>query len=306
MTAALNFVTGPWSSAWFAGNTLDYMALLLCAALGAAFAFRSGLFNLGLEGQIYLGGLAAACALLYLPPACPSAIALCLAATAACLVGAGMGVFCAVLNRISGADVLITSFLLSATLTPVADALITGPLRDISGNLLATPRFAATLPRVLPPSALSLSFIISLCLCVASGVLIGNTGAGYRFRIAGSSPAFARYGGIDAAAFRVPAMGLSGGAGGLCGFFAVAGSYGLCYQGFSGGLGWAGIACALIAGNGFFALIPAALFYAALKSGVDQTLLSSAMSLDASFLLQAAILALAGVFQTRTRRNCAR
>ncbi|MDR1257356.1 MAG: ABC transporter permease, partial [Spirochaetaceae bacterium] len=272
MTAALNFLAGPWSSAWFAGNTLDYMALLLCAALGAAFAFRCGLFNLGLEGQIYLGGLAASCVLLYALPACPAGLALTLAAAAGCLTGACMGLLCAFLNRISGANVLITSFLLSAALTPAADALIAGPLRDVSGNLLATPRFTSALPRLMPPSALSLSFVLSLVLCLAVHIFISGTGAGYRFRIAGANPAFARYGGIDAAAFRAPAMALSGGSGGLCGFFAVAGSYGLCYQGFSGGLGWAGIACALIARNRFPALIPAALFYAALKSGIDQTL----------------------------------
>jgi simple sugar transport system permease protein len=215
-----------------------------------------------------------------------------------------MGLFCAFLNRISGADILITSFLLSAAVTPAADYLIGGPLRDGAGNLLATTRFTAGLPRILPPSNLSVSFVFSLGLCLAAHVFMERTGAGYRFRMAGSSPAFARYGGIDAAAYRFPAMALSGGAGGLCGFFAVAGTYGLCYQGFSGGLGWAGIACALIAKNRFPALIPAALFYAALKSGVDQTLLSSLMSFEATYLLQALILTAAAVKlpQNRFRR----
>jgi simple sugar transport system permease protein len=293
--SAINFITGPWSSVWFAGNTLDYMALLLTASLGAAFAFRGGLFNLGLEGQIYLGGLAAACVLLYMPPACPAGLALGLAAAAACLTGALMGLFCAFLNRISGADILITSFLLSAALTPAADYLIAGPLRDGAGSLLATMRFNAGLPRILPPSSLSVSFIFSLGLCAAAQIFICGTGAGYRFRMAGSSPAFARYGGINVTAYRAPAMALSGGAGGLSGFFAVAGTYGLCYQGFSGGLGWAGIACALIARNRFPALIPAALFYAALKSGIDQTLLSSVMSFEATHLLQSLILIAAAV-----------
>jgi simple sugar transport system permease protein len=280
---------------WLAGNTLDYMALLLCAALGSAFAFRCGLFNLGLEGQIYTGGLSAACVLLFLPPSCPAFVSLSAAAAAACLTGGAAGAFCAFLRNRSGADVLITSFLLSAALTPVADYLITGPLRDNSGNLLATARFSTVLPRILPPSNLSLSLIFSLCLCSAAHVFISKTGAGYRFRIAGGSPRFARYGGINAAAYRVPAMGLSGGLGGLCGFFAVAGTYGLCYQGFSGGLGWAGIAVALIARNRFLALIPAALFYAALKSGIDQTLLSSVMSLKTSYIIQAVILTAAAV-----------
>ena len=60
----ITFFTGPWSNAWFAGNTLDSMALLLAASLGALVAFRGGCFNLGCEGQIYLGGCAAAIVLL--------------------------------------------------------------------------------------------------------------------------------------------------------------------------------------------------------------------------------------------------
>jgi simple sugar transport system permease protein len=291
----LHFLTGPWSNLWFAGNTLDYMALLLCAALGAAFTFRAGLFNLGLEGQIYSGGLAAAFVLLSLPPSCPALVSLSLAACAAFVSGAWQGFFCAFLKKITGADVLITSFLLSSALTPIVDYLIAGPLRDTSGNLVATERFSAVLQRILPPSNLSVSFIFSAILCLAAWVFISKTGAGYRFRIAGSSPDFARYGGIDAEAGHTPALVLSGGLGGLSGFFAVAGTYGLCYQGFSGGLGWAGLAVALLARARFLALIPAALFYAALKSGIDQTLLSSALSFEASYLIQALILISASV-----------
>jgi simple sugar transport system permease protein len=290
----LDFLSSP-SSLWLAGNTLDYMALLLCAALGSTFAFKCGLFNLGLEGQIYIGGLAAACVLLFLPPSCPAFVSLIAAACAACLTGAASGAFCAILRNLCGADVLITSFLLSASLKPAADYLIAGPLRDGSGNLLATAYFDTVLPRLLPPSNLSLSIFFSLGLCLAAHTFVNNSGAGYRFRIAGTSPAFARYGGINAAAYRIPAMALSGGLGGLCGFFAVAGTYGLCYQGFSGGLGWAGIAVSLIARNRFLALIPASLFYAALKSGIDRTLLSSVMSLEAAYIAQAVILTAAAV-----------
>ena len=291
----IHFLTNPWSSVWFAGNTLDYMALLLSASLGAAFAFRGGLFNLGLEGQVYLGGLAAAAALLFMPEGCPPGLLLTIAAAAAVFTGALMGLFCAFLKRKTGANPLITTFLLSAALTPAADYLIAGPLRDSAGSMLATARFSVVLPRILPPSNLSLSFILSICLCLAAHIFISGTGAGYRFRIAGGSPAFARYGGIDTEVICVPALGLSGGMGGLCGFFAVAGTYGLSYQGFSGGLGWAGMAVSLIAGNRFLALLPASLFYAALKSGLDQTLLSSVMSINAAQLLQALILILATV-----------
>jgi simple sugar transport system permease protein len=303
----VNFFPNMWSLVWLAGNTLDYMALLLCASIGAAFAFKGGFFNLGLDGQVYLGGLAASCVLLFMPVDCPPAVSLTLAAAAAVLTGLLMGLLCAVLKKFVGADPLITTFLLSAALTPVASYLIAGPLRDSNGSMLATARFAVGLPHILPPSNLSLSFIFSICLCLTAHVFIGWTGAGYRFRMAGGSPAFARYGGINVDGICIPALGLSGALGGLCGFFAVAGTYGLCYQDFSGGLGWAGMAVALIARNRFPLLMPAALFYAVLKSYIDQTLLSANMSLNASQLLQAVILMLATVkfskIEFKKRRN---
>ena len=176
---------------------------------------------------------------------------------------------------------LITSFLLSSALILVVDYLIAGPFRDDSGNLVATARLRSVLPRILPPSNLSVSFILSIAACLAAWVFIAKTGAGYRFRIAGGSPDFARYGGIDAEARHAPALALSGGLGGLAGFFAVAGTYGLCYQSFRGGLGWAGLSVALLARSRFLAIIPASLFYAALKAGLDQTLFSSAVSFEA-------------------------
>jgi simple sugar transport system permease protein len=289
------FLLGPWSSLWFAGNTLDSMALLLCSSLGIAIAFRGGLFNLGMEGQIYAGGLAAAATLLALPPGAPAFAALTLAACAALLTGALMGGLCAFLKKTSGANELITSYLLSVALSPVADYLIAGPLRDGSGNLLATRRFAAALPRILPPSNLSVSFIFSLCLAFAFYVFLHKTAAGYRFALAGKAPDFARYGGIDAERYWIPALSLSGSAGGLCGFFAVAGTYGVCHQGFSGGIGWDAIAVALIARNGSLSLIPAALFYAALKSGIAAVLLNAGIDFKSSSLIQALILFLAGI-----------
>ncbi|MDR1373619.1 MAG: ABC transporter permease, partial [Treponema sp.] len=62
--AVQSFFVGPWVSSWFLGNTLDSIALLLTASLGALASFRGGTFNLGGEGQIYLGGLAASTVLL--------------------------------------------------------------------------------------------------------------------------------------------------------------------------------------------------------------------------------------------------
>jgi simple sugar transport system permease protein len=294
-TSLRAFFTGPWAYPWFLGNTLDGIALLLTASLGITLAFRGGCFNLGAEGQIYIGGLAASVVLL--SPATGNGASmglLCLACLAAMAAGGAMGALSGTLKRRFGANELITSFLLSAALSPAADYLIAGPLRNPRGNLLATEHFAANrlLPRLLPPSYLSLSFVFALVLILLGHVFLYRTVWGYRFKTAGSAPEFAQYGGINAERCWIPAMTVSGSLAGLTGFFAVAGTYGLCHQGFPGSLGWNAIAVALIARNRPLALIPGALIYGWLKAGSESALLARGLSFETSAFIQAAVLML--------------
>ena len=287
------FFISPWSSAWFLGNMLDEAALLAVAALGVALAFRAGTFNLGGEGQIYIGGLAAALVLLA-PDGLPPPAALALAALAAIAAGGAMAAVSGLLKATTGTDELITSFLLSASLSPVADYLISGPLRDQSQNLLATARFASgrTLPHILPPSSLNLSAPAAVLLAAAAWVFLSRTAVGFRLRVVGSSPSFARFAGIEGRRYWTPALAASGALHGLAGFFAVAGTYGVCHRGFAGGLGWNALAVALIARNAPAALIPAALAYAWLDAGSDAALLSSGLSFETAAFVQAAVLLL--------------
>ncbi|MDR2447421.1 MAG: ABC transporter permease [Treponema sp.] len=286
------FFIGPWNGVWFSGNTLDAVSLLLAAALGAVAAFQGGCFNLGGEGQIYIGGLAAALVLLNLPSV--AGMSLWAAAFIAIITGGAMGFISGFLKKAVGANEIITSFLLSGALVPVADYLLAGPLRDPSGNLLAT-KAVPRLLRVLPPSNLSVSFAISLLLVVAGHFFVNNTIFGYRLKIAGSSPAFAHYAGIDASHYWAPSMALSGALSGLAGFFAIAGTYGRCHVGFSGGLGWNAIAVALIARNRPLLLIPAALVYAALEHGSQSAMLAIGLRFETSAFIQAAALLFAAI-----------
>jgi riboflavin transport system permease protein len=287
------FFVSPWSSAWFLGNMLDNAALLAVASLGIALAFRAGTFNLGGEGQIYIGGLAATLVLLSLD-GLPGPAALTLAAFAGMAAGGFMAALSGVLKVAIGTDELISSFLLSAAVAPVADYLISGPLRDSSQNLLATVRFVGdrVLPHLLPPSSLNLSAPIAILLAVAVWIFLGRTATGFRLRVVGSSPAFARFAGIEGARYWTPALTVSGALHGLAGFFAVAGTYGVCHRGFAGGLGWDALAVALIARNAPLALLPAALAYAWLNAGSDAALLSSGLSFETAAFVQASVLLL--------------
>jgi simple sugar transport system permease protein len=208
-----------------------------------------------------------------------------------------MGGISGLLKEKFNVNELITTFLLSAALSPLADYCITGPLRDSSDNLLASPRFAPArrLPALLPPSILSVSFIFALILVLLAFVFIHKTGRGYRYRIAGSAPVFARFGAIRVNHIWTPALFASGALHGLTGFFAVAGTYGMCHLGFSGGLGWSAIAVALIGKNHPAALIPAALVYGWLKAGSDAAMITTKLNIETSSLIQALVLLLATI-----------
>ncbi|MDR1901448.1 MAG: ABC transporter permease [Treponema sp.] len=290
------FFIGPWSNSWFLGNTLDSMALLLTVSLGAALAFRAGCFNLGGEGQIYLGGCAAA-AVLLCRTGLPSFLVLILAAAAAAGTGGLMGGVSGLLRKRIGASELITSFLGSAALIPLGDYVISGILRNPEGNLLATEKIspARLLPKLLSPSTLSVSILIALALAFFLQFLLHGTAIGYRFRISGAAPDLARFSGISAERRFVPAMALSGGLAGLTGFFAVAGTYGMCYQGFSGGLGWNAVAMALIAGNEPLLLLPVVFFFNAVTAGSNAAMLQAGFGFETAAFIQAAVLLLAAL-----------
>ncbi|MDR1390598.1 MAG: ABC transporter permease [Treponema sp.] len=286
------FFIQPWTSLWFFGNTLDSITLLLAASLGAATAFGGGCFNLGGEAQIYLGGVAAS-ALLCLPLG--GAPVLLLAAAGASLTGGVISGIPALLRRRLGVNEMISTFLFGAALTPAGDWLISFPLRNPQGNLLATKRFTAALPALLPPSSLSISFPLTLLLIAAAHIFRNHTAAGYRYRICGIAGDLARFGGLTAEKHIIPAMSVSGMFAGLTGFFAVAGTYGMGHLGFSGGLGWNAMAVALIAGTEPLALIPTAFFFGALKAGSDAALFSSGFNLETASFIQAAAMLLAAL-----------
>lgn len=280
----------PWSSPWYIGNTLDSMALLVIAGLGIIIAFRAGAFNLGGESQIYAGGVAASAVLLSAgshSPLLVSGMALC----AALAIGALLGGTTGILKKKTGADPMITSFLLAAVISPLADWLIAGPLRDNSTDLLASTRIPAhfLLPRLLPPSSLNPGFVVSLLLVIIAHIGLSKSLKGLQLRVARDSTRFARYAGIAEEPLLARSLALGGALHGLCGYLVVAGTAGICHLGFPAGLGWNAIAVALIAANRPLALIPAALFFAWLDAGTQAAILTRGIGLNSRSFLVAAI-----------------
>jgi simple sugar transport system permease protein len=213
-----------------------------------------------------------------------------------------LGAVSGILKKRFNANELLTTFLLSASLIPVCDSLVISVFRDKSGSLLASEKFAPqlTLPHILPPSNLSLSLVWALLLVIVFYIYLHNTGAGYRFFVAGNAPDFARYGGIDPSAYTVPTMALSGALHGLAGFFFCAGTAVRLHIGFSGGAGWDAIAIALLARKKPLLLIPAGLLFCFLLSGADSALLLRGLKLETKRFIEAIALFIAAAIHIRT------
>jgi simple sugar transport system permease protein len=294
----LSFFTKPFSSPWFFGNMLDMAGFLILAGTGSALALRAGAFNLGGEAQIYAPALAASVILARFVPgvagvagsADVTGIAL-IALAAALALGAILGFIPGILRARLGISELLSSFLLSAALVPVADYLVARPFRDTGGNLLATKAIDASLrlSSILPPSHLNVSFIIAVCVAFLAWVFVSRTTVGYRIRMTGEARDFARYAGLPVNRATVLAMTASGALHALAGYFAVTGTWYRCHEGFSAGMGWSALAVALVARKNPLAVIPAALAFSWLETASDAAVLSSALPFEATPILQAIV-----------------
>jgi len=290
LAAIYSFFIGPFTNRYALGNMLNTAVPLVFTGLGISLAFKSSVYNLGGEGQVYAGGLAATAVCLALPAANGYLGGL--------LALAASGVVSAILGGLSGffrmrwnADEMISSFLISAAVILVVDYCITGPLDDPSNNLLSTYAIGAQyqLLRIFPPSRLNGSAFIALAAAGMGWLFLYKSQAGYEMRMCGLNREFARYGGINVSTYLVLPMVLSGGLHGLAGGLSVLGTYGASIKGFSSGMGWNGIAVALIARNNPLGVLPASLLFAYLDAGARAATLGSDITYEIVAVIQSVI-----------------
>jgi len=284
-----DMLVGPFRSALAFGNFLETTAKLILAGLAASMAFSSGCFNLGGEGQVLAGGLAAAAVAVYFPEL-PRVLALTMALAMGLCAGGIIGTVSGVLRAKWQVDELISTFLISAAALNFGDALLVGPLRDAESYLIAAPPLPSAY-RLLPwwpPSRLSAVLIWAALLTTITHIFLRFTIWGYRWRLRKASIAFASYVGINTSSIAVVSLAASGAFYGLTGVAALMGS-GQAVQGFTSNLGWDGLAIALVAGTRPRWVPVFAMIYAWFILGAQTAMLSSGFSFALSGLVQATI-----------------
>lgn len=278
---------------YFIGTVLNLASIYMIAGLGATILLASGSFNLGGEGQIYMGGFVAA--IILSSPWCaklPVVIGLFIALFAAFLASAALSAISGLLLRLKNADFLFTSFIVSAAVIPLIDGLISGPCRSRTDNLLATPFIPEKFrfPSIMQPSQLNFTFFFALILCLFYWNLFYRTKNGRKLCIYGISPKFAEYAGFNSKRIIHTSSIASGGLHGICGAIAICGTYYTCHSGFYMSMGWNAFSATLIARANPLLLIPSSIFLAFITNASDLVSMYNNLGFDLSSILQAVLL----------------
>ena len=296
------------------GYTLYYATSFAFTGLAVAIAFHGGLFNIGAEGQAYVGGLGASLVCLA-ASGWPAVAVVPLAVAAAAVFGAAWALIPAWLQARRGSHIVITTIMLNVIAAALMTYLLVNVLIAPGQPSPETREFApaAWLPRLHPAlaalgwdvgaSPLNVAALLALAAGLLAWFYLWHTRWGYELRAFGHSQAAAVYAGISPARTVVAAMCLSGALAGLMSVNEVLGAQHRLILSFVGGAGYVGIAVALMGGNHPAGIALAAVLFGALyQGGSELSLDMPALSRDLVVVIQGLVILVCGGFAGALRR----
>lgn len=244
---------------------------LLLAGLGMVIAFKAKVWNVGGEGQIYMGALAATWVGLNLK-AGSVWVHLPLALLAGAAAGSLWALIPALLKVYLKVNEVITTLMLNYIAILLVSWLVHGPMQEVGGFMPQTPRVADTaiLPLLFPPNRLHAGVLLAVAAAVLVYVLLFHTTLGYNIRAVGANPAAAEHGGIRVRRTVLLVMLLSGSLTGLAGANEVLGFHYRLLDGISPGYGFTAMVVALLGKLNPLAVIASAYLFASLYVGASQ------------------------------------
>lgn len=252
------------------GNTIRWVTPCLMTGIAAAVSFRSGIWNMGIGGQLYMGAFAATAVALYIP--LPQTVAPIVCLIAAGAAGMAFALIPALLKRFLGVSELITTLMLNyiaTLLTTYFTKLVNGISANNNSKAMATPliddRYRLT--TLIPKTNASTGIFIAIFFVVLMYLVYKYTIMGYEMRQVGSNIRFARAGGVRTNSMYLMIFLLSGFIAGLAGGIEILGVYGKFTANFASNIGWDGIMIATIAANSPIATGFVGILWGALKSG---------------------------------------
>jgi simple sugar transport system permease protein len=275
-------------------ETLVAASPLIFCGLAVAISFRSGVFNIGVEGQFVLGAFGATVAAIALKEQ-PVPVILVVSAFAGVLTGAAWGFIPGFLKARTGAHEVITTIMLNYVAAQIVLFGLRSDFLKKEGSSEPISKVLSDWVRIpqildLPAIRLHWGFVIALIMAVIVSWFLFKTTKGYELRAAGFNLHAARYAGISASGMIILAMTLSGGLAGLGGSMEVLGTVPQMSNDISSGYGFNAIALALLAGNRPAGIVAASLLFGALRTGGGLMQVKTGIPLDLLFFIQALVI----------------
>jgi simple sugar transport system permease protein len=295
--AYARLLMGAFGDSYGIGQTLAQATPIIFTSLAFLFAFKCGLFNIGAEGQLLIGGMAAALVGISFTNL-PIYVHLPLALLAGAAGGALWAFIPAVLKAKLDAHEVITTLMLSYVALYVTSYMVNYPFKA-PGIVAQTPFIApaAELPRILPPTQLSGSIIVALIMVGITAFVLQRTTLGYEVRAIGLNATAAKSGGINVKRGMILALVISGTLAGLGGAGEILGVERRFIDHFSPGYGWDGLAVALIGGLNPFGAVLASILIGALRSGGLVMNRVTGVPLDVIYVVQSLVVLFAAAPQ---------
>jgi simple sugar transport system permease protein len=268
--AYYNFIIVPLSSKFSALEVLVKATPLIFTGVAVTFAFASGYYNIGAEGQLYAGAVAADWVGATLT-GLPSIAAVPLMLVLGFIAGMLWALIPALLKVKLKVDEVVTTLLMNSIIMYFISALLNGPWRDPETGWPKSPEFfeAARFVQLIPKSRLHLGFIIALVVLLIVYFVLKRTPFGLQMRAVGASKAGAQFAGINVNRTMLIAALVSGGIAGLAGVSEIAGIHYHLISELSGGYGYTGIIVATLGGLNPIGAGIAALFIGLIDTGAQ-------------------------------------
>jgi len=243
---------------------------IILTGLAFTFSYRTGLFNIGADGQMFAGAIAAVFFGLKTGHLSPFiSIPICL--IGAIIAGAIWGLIPGLLKGIFGSSEIITTIMFNYIALYLVSYVVDKPLREALGFYPQTDLIGenAFLPYIIPNTRLHIGFIVAILLAVVVYLILWKTPFGYRLRAVGYNPDGAEYSGISIKKSIIISLAISGALAGVAGFTEISGIHDRLLDNFSRNIGFDGIAAALLGNTNPLGVITASILLGMLQTGAN-------------------------------------
>lgn len=276
-------------------NSLERATPLLFTSLAATVAFKAGVFNIGIEGQLYMGAFSAALMGIY-GAGLPRAVLIPMCILAAMAGGMLWALIPGYLNTKLKINLVVISIMMNNIGQLFTEYLSTYPFKgELPVSATAKLSEAAWMTRFSPKSAFNTFFFLGILLALLLYFVIFKTTFGYELRALGQSERFTRYNGVNINKKVMVILLMSAAISGIAGAEQVMGANQRFYAGFSANYGFTGITVALLGGLNPLGAVIGAVFFGALNSGAVQMEVATDISRDLISTLQAIIIMLLAI-----------